>query len=241
MIVVTLTSWTKRIQYVKRVVESIMNNTVKPDRVYLNLSKTEFEGIDLPKDLVDYFKSDSRLIINWVSGPNTKAMKKLFPILPYLNDDDIIIDADDDILFPENLIESRLFDFNKNGRRYCITSNTHNSVGFNHKMKVVSAMSLFQKKMFNKWNKFVTQEIIDTNNDDRTYLTLLWLNGYLNKSCSQWSIQELLQSEYNLCLDDTALLGTKTVKKGRIYDHVAQTEFYKITDKKIIESFGFWR
>ena len=106
MIVVSLTSWTKRIQYVKKVVESIMKNTVQPDRVYLNLSKTEFEGIQLPQDLVNYFDSDERLIINWVDGENTKSMKKIFPILAYLNDNDIIIDGDDDTLFPVDLIES---------------------------------------------------------------------------------------------------------------------------------------
>ena len=130
MIVVTLTSWTKRIHNVKKVVESIMDNTVQPDRVYLNLSKTEFKDVPLPKDLVDYFKSDERLVINWVSGPNTKSMKKIFPILKYLNGEDIIIDADDDILFPKDLIESRVKDFNDNGRRYCISSNTHTTVGF---------------------------------------------------------------------------------------------------------------
>ena len=93
MLVVTMTSWVKRIGNVKSVVESIMNNTVKPDRVYLNLSKTEFdsERVEIPKDLVDYFNSDDRLIINWVYGENTKSMKKLFPILKELNDDDIII------------------------------------------------------------------------------------------------------------------------------------------------------
>ena len=83
MIVVTLTSWVKRINNVKTVVESVMKNTLLPDRLYLNLSKTEFEGIDLPKDLVDYFQSDERLIINWVEGENTKTMKKVFPILKY--------------------------------------------------------------------------------------------------------------------------------------------------------------
>ena len=50
MIVVTLTSWVKRINNVKTVVESVMKNTLQPDRLYLNLSKTEFEGINLPKD-----------------------------------------------------------------------------------------------------------------------------------------------------------------------------------------------
>ena len=240
MIVVSLTSWTKRIFNVKQVVESIMNNTIKPDRVYLNLSKEEFSGIELPSDLVDYFSSDERLIINWVDGPNTKAMKKIFPILDYLQDDDIIIDADDDILFPEDFIESRLSDFDKMGGNYCITSNTHNSVGFNHKMKVVSAMSLFQKKMLNHWKKFVTQGILNTNNDDRTYLTLMWLNGYYNRCCTKWSIQELINSQYNLNLD-FSLSSTKTIRMGKVYDRIAQNEFNKISDKQIINSFGFWK
>ena len=100
-----------------------MNNTVQPDRVYLNLSKSEFVNIDLPKDLVAYFESDERLIINWVEGENTKTMKKVFPILQYLDDDDIIITADDDIIFPNDLIESRIKDFNAFDGKYSITSN----------------------------------------------------------------------------------------------------------------------
>ena len=239
MIVVSLTSWTKRISNVKQVVESIMKNTIQPDRVYLNLSKTEFQGIDLPQDLVDYFNSDDRLIINWVDGPNTKAMKKIFPILDYLKDDDIIIDADDDILFPRDLIASRLSDFYKYGKMCCISSNTHTSVGFRGRMKVVSAMSLFQKKMFNHWRRFVTKEIIATNNDDRTYLTLLWLNGYTNRGCSKWTVHELLDS-YDIGAD-FSLSAAKAIKSGKIYDRIAQVEFNKISDKEIINSFGFWK
>ena len=62
MIVVSITSWVKRIGYVKKVIESIMDNTIQPDRVYLNLSKSEFVNVELPKDLVTYFESDERLI-----------------------------------------------------------------------------------------------------------------------------------------------------------------------------------
>lgn len=239
MVVVSLTSWTKRIDNVKKVVESIMENTVQPDRVYLNLSKIEFEKVPLPKDLVEYFKSDERLIINWVGGPNTKAMKKIFPILDYLQDDDIIIDADDDILFPKDLIESRLKDFEKNGKKCCISSNPKTSVGFHGKMKVVSAMSLFQKKMFNKWRRLYTPAIIETNNDDRTYLTILWLNGYLSVGCTRWSIQELLK-KYDMVLEESSLSNSKLIKRGRVYDRIAQKEFSKSSSRTILNSFGYW-
>ena len=223
----------------KVIVESIMNNTVKPDRVYLNLSKVEFEGIPLPKDLVDYFNSDNRLIINWVSGPNTKAMKKIFPILDYLQDDDIIIDADDDILFPADLIESRLKDFNDNGGYYSISSNPHRSINFNGKMKVVSATSLFQKKMLKNWKKFVSQEILNTNNDDRTYLHILWLNGYLNRGCTKWPVQELLKKcDMNLGFK---LASHNTFKFGGAYDAIALRAFYQNQGRTINTSFGMWR
>ena len=240
MIIVSMTSWIKRIKYVKLVVESIMNNTVQPDRLYLNLSKKEFDGIELPQELVDYFNSDERLIINWVSGPNTKAMKKIFPILDYLQDDDIVIDADDDILFPKDLIESRIFDFEKYNRRYCISSNTHTSVGFDGKMKVVSAMTLFQKKMLNHWKEFVTPVILSTNNDDRTYLHLIWLNGYLNKGCTKWDIYTLLE-QYDMKLDNPISKKSSDFKGGLIYDRIAQNEFYKPLGKEINKSFGILR
>ena len=216
-----------------------MKNTVQPDRVYLNLSKTEFEGINLPKDLVDYFESDDRLIINWVSGPNTKAMKKVFPILNYLKDDDIIIDADDDILFPQDLIESRLKDFRNNGCRYPISSNQHRSVGFGGKMKVVSATTLFQKKMLHNWDKFITQRILNTNNDDRTYLHLFWLNGYLNKPCTKWTVQELLKT-HGLILDEP-MGKSGIIKTGMLYDKIAQNEFEKFCGRNVLTSFGYWK
>ena len=36
--------------------------------------------------------------INWVEGPNTKSMKKVFPMLKYVDDDDILMTLDDDHL-----------------------------------------------------------------------------------------------------------------------------------------------
>lgn len=235
MVVVSMTSWRKRIDNVIKVVKSIMNNTIQPDRLYLNLSKVEFEGINLPKDLIDYFDSDERLIINWVEGPNTKSMKKIFPILQYLQDDDIIIDADDDILFPEDLIESRLKDFENYNKMYCVSSNTHNTVNFFGKMKVVSAMSLFQKKMFRHWKSFLTPRILSTYNDDRTYLYLMWMNGYLNKPCTKWSIHDLLK-KYDMNLDG-GMKKTKSFVGGRMYDIIVKREF----NRDITQLYNIWK
>lgn len=239
MVIVSLTSWTERINHVKIVIESIMNNNRQPDKVYLNLSSTEFKNINLPDDLINYFNTDKRLIINWVDGENTKPMKKIFPILKYLDDDDIIIDADDDILFPRDFIESRLADFKTHGGGCCITSNPKTSIGFNGRMKVMSAMSLFTKKMLKNWEKILTENIIRTYNDDRTYLHLLWLNGYTNVPCSKYDIFCLLEKYainigYGMTENKTHLIGKK-------YDEVMKKEYAMITGKDINDSFGFWK
>lgn len=236
-VVVTMTSWKKRIDSVLSVVKSIMNNTVKPDVLYLNLSKSEFKNMELPKELVDYFESDPRLIINWVKGKNTKSMKKVFPILQYLDDDDIIITADDDILFPEDLIESRINDFNRNDGKYSITS-SRKLMGTLRNMYVASAVSLYTKRMFNNWKEYVNDEIIKTYNDDRTYLYILYLNGFYNKPCRKYSVRELLD-KYSLNLE-YGMSENNTHIKGRNYDKIAINRLKEITNLPIGKLFGFF-
>lgn len=238
MVVVCMTSWVKRISFVKKVVESIMDNTIQPDRLYLNLSRTEFDGIELPKDLVEYFNSDERLIINWVDGENTKSMKKVFPTLEYLDDDDIIITADDDILFPIDLIESRIKDFNNFGRKYSITSGKKIVNVFNN-MYIASAISLYTKRMLDNWDKYVNDNIVHTYNDDRTYLYMLWFNGYLNKPCTRYDVDELLTT-HSLNIEDSGLTKNRQITMGKRYDMVANKRLKQITNKDINNMFGFF-
>ena len=86
------------------------------------------------------------VILNWVEE-NNKSFKKVFPILPYLEEDDIIIDIDDDMLLPSDFIEARMKDFNDNNREYPITSNQYKTINMDN--YVMSCYSLFTKKMLN--------------------------------------------------------------------------------------------
>ena len=38
-----------------------------------------------------------------------------------------------------------------------------------------------------------------------------------------------------------SMSGEKCIKMGKIYDRIAQNEFSKITDKQIVDCFGFWK
>lgn len=234
-----MTSWRRRIDNVKKVVGSIMDGTVKPDKLFLNLSEEEFKGTELPKDLVEFFEKDDRLVINWVPGEDTKSMKKVFPILKHLEDDDIIITADDDILFPKDLVESRLADFDAGCRKYAITSNT-SRMGMFPGMYVASACSLYTKKMLKNWERFVDGTVVRTYNDDRTYLYILWFNGYFNRPCSKHNVKELVGS-YGLGLDDSSMTKNHIHAVAKNYDTAVEHKVREISDKPLREMFGYFR
>ena len=108
-IVVSLTSWKKRINDCIYVIRQMLSQTVKPDKIILTLSSEEFrrKERDLPADLVaavnDIFE------ISWVKK-NTGAHKKLTHTLDRFPDD-VIISVDDDLDYPQDFIEKLYREF----------------------------------------------------------------------------------------------------------------------------------
>ena len=189
---ICMTSYPRRIGNCAKVIQSVLENTVLPDRIYLTLSTIEFPRYeqDIPVELYRLIMTSDRVVLNWVDT-NWKSFKKVFPVLPYLEDDDIIIDIDDDMLLPKDFIESRMKDFNDNGGKYPITSNLNPTM--NVDSLVLSAYSLFQKKMLNNYDMFLNETVLNTFNDDRTYLYLVHMNGYKLKPCTKWCVQGNVQ------------------------------------------------
>ena len=185
---ICMTSYPRRIGNCAKVIQSVLENTVLPDRIYLTLSTIEFPRYeqDIPVELYRLIMTSDRVVLNWVDT-NWKSFKKVFPVLPYLEDDDIIIDIDDDMLLPKDFIESRMKDFQGNGCKYPITSNLNPTMYVDS--LVLSAYSLFQKKMLDNYNLFLNQTVLNTFNDDRTYLYLIHMNGYKLKPCTKWCVQ----------------------------------------------------
>ena len=104
-IVVSMTSWKKRIDNVPFVIESILHNTIKPDLIVLNLSEEEFplKEHEIPVAIRD-FVTKGILEIIWTSG-NFKAFKKFIPTMKKYPTD-VIIAIDDDFIYPEDLIKT---------------------------------------------------------------------------------------------------------------------------------------
>lgn len=102
-IIVSLTSYPKRMNEVPYVVCSLLRQTLKPDEVILNLSTEEFpnQENDLEEELLRL--RSFGLTINWCQ--NIRSYKKLIPTMEKYSDD-IIITVDDDVYYPENLVET---------------------------------------------------------------------------------------------------------------------------------------
>ena len=237
-VIVTMTSWSKRISEAIKTIESCNRQTLVPDKIYLNLSVTEFPGKekDIPEEIVNYEKTHNNFFINWVEGPNTKPFKKLFPILKYCRYNDIIITVDDDIILPKDFIESRVEDYEK--YKQPITSAI--SMDRVLKCKKINAASLFTKQMLWNWEKMFVPKVIETYNDDRTYLYILYLNGYRPITSSKYDIRSIVKDMANKNLEFRLKSVSETFKRGYLYDRHIVNVIKDITGKSIGSSFGYF-
>lgn len=100
-VVVSLTTYPRRFDIVHLTIETLLNQTIKPDDIVLWLSKREVNIGMIPSKLVNLEKRG--LTIKYVDE-NLKSYKKLIYALDeYKNS--LIITCDDDILYPSWFVE----------------------------------------------------------------------------------------------------------------------------------------
>lgn len=241
-VIVSMTSWSKRIGECHKAVLSCLNQTHKPKAVYLNLSVAEFPDRKIPDTLLKLEKEYPNFIINWVIGPNTKSMKKIFPILSKLKDSDLILDMDDDIILPSDVIEKRLDDFYYYGCKTPITSHDYAFIKKPLGLRVVSAVSMMQKKMLNNWELYVNDDIIKTYNDDRTYAFVMWLNGYKCKPATTYPVfTHTNPKPIPMRVMDGGMSANNTHLKGKDYNKVAEPIMQKLTGRNFQDSYNYFR
>lgn len=102
-LIVSLTSFPARIKTLHIVIESLMRQSVKPDRLMLWLSKEQFpdEKKSLPKNLLNMERRG--LEICFVED-DLRPHKKYFYTMQQYPDADVIT-VDDDIFYPRNLLK----------------------------------------------------------------------------------------------------------------------------------------
>lgn len=107
-VIVSLTSFPKRIQTLWMVIECLMHQTVAPKKIILWLSKLQFpDKGNLPSKLIE--QQERGLEIRFVPEDLRSHKKYYYTFLEY--PDSPVILADDDILYSPTLIEELLHDF----------------------------------------------------------------------------------------------------------------------------------
>ena len=101
-LIVSLTSYPGRMYDLKYTLYSLLNQSLKPDRIILWLAKEQYPNLedDIAPSLLAL--KNAGLEIMWCE--DIKSYKKLIPSLKMFPDD-IIVTADDDIYYPENWLE----------------------------------------------------------------------------------------------------------------------------------------
>ena len=99
-LIVSFTTYSKRIHDVHLVIESIAQQTYKPNRIILWLDENEFTLDTIP--LVLKKQINRGLEVRFC--PNYKSYKKLIPTLQLFPDADIVT-IDDDVLYPHDMLE----------------------------------------------------------------------------------------------------------------------------------------
>lgn len=103
LIIVSLTSFPARINKVWIVIESMLRQSKKPDKIILWIANEEFPNTFLlPKRLLDCI--DRGLEIRYVNDNLLSHNKYYYAFMTYPNS--IIVTIDDDIIYPGNLIET---------------------------------------------------------------------------------------------------------------------------------------
>lgn len=159
LIIVSLTSWPKRIGNVATVISSLLNQDIHPDLVQLNLSEDEFKSKekDLPEDLIDLIANNSNIIIEWVKG-NDGVFKKIIPTLKkHYGENYFLLSIDDDWIYRKDYIKimiQYLKDYKSDS--FCLSNSP-----------VIGNRMIYKSTCFEKdfWEK-LTQNVIDNRIDD---------------------------------------------------------------------------
>lgn len=129
-LIVSITTFPKRINKIWVVIESILRQTLPPQKVVLTLSKLQFPSKDdLPKQLLK-LEEEGVLEIIWTEDDLRSHKKYYYVMQKYLND--LIVTADDDFIYANTMLEN-LYKFHLQYPKSIITHLALQRQGTNYK------------------------------------------------------------------------------------------------------------
>lgn len=158
-IIVSMTSWPKRICNVASVLKSLLDQEVKADIIQINLSEDEFENkeLDFPEDLKEVLSENNCIKVEWVRG-NDGVFKKIIPTLKkHYGENYLLLSVDDDWIYRRDYIKMMIDYLEKNNAdSFCL-----------HHAGVIGNRMIYKSSVFSSdfWEK-LTPEVIATRIDD---------------------------------------------------------------------------
>lgn len=109
-LVVSLTTWPKRINLVHKVIDNMLTQTRRPDKVVLYLSKKEFPDRKLPATLRIRLERDPRFIVRFTGDLGShKKYYRVFKDFP----DSVVVLVDDDIVYPKTMLRDLMIHYRR--------------------------------------------------------------------------------------------------------------------------------
>jgi hypothetical protein len=105
-IIVSLTSFSAAIQFAVQAVQSILEGSVKPDKIILYLTASQFPNGEISPELVALMQENPLFEVRF-SEENIRSYTKLVPALKDFPND-IIVTIDDDIVYNEDMLHDLL-------------------------------------------------------------------------------------------------------------------------------------
>lgn len=115
LLIVSLTTYHKRLSIVHLTIESLMNQSRYPNKIILWLAKEDLGGVEVPNKIT---RLESRGLEVRVVDENIRSYKKLIYTLQEYPQSKIIT-CDDDVIYPTNFIEG-LYQKNKSYPKHVI-------------------------------------------------------------------------------------------------------------------------
>lgn len=123
-VIVSLTSFPARIEDVWIVIECLFRQSFKADKIILWLSKPQFDGVEMPRNLLDQKKRGLEII--FVDDDLRSHKKYLYAFEKFPND--YIITVDDDLYYDNGFLENlaEINEYNPN----CVATNRAHKITF---------------------------------------------------------------------------------------------------------------
>ena len=168
-IIVTMTSWPKRIKNVEKTIKTILDNNVLPEKIIVNLSTDEFpeKESSLPNELVLLSRKNPIIEFHWLKH-NTTVWKKIIPTIVRFKNANVIC-IDDDRLYPKDFIAN----FKNAAIKYPSGPITGANISFYKKFKQHCGHATLDKYSFYKDGlDFITKDVMDLKSSD-SVLTII--------------------------------------------------------------------